>query len=170
MESTLTALQERLNKAKAKREKSRISHENWGNECDRIAIAISVLAEMSGDSLDSKAAPVRSTPSQKVVRDALGRGKENALSPLEIYEIVRKVPGFENDVNYVRTTLWRLGRDRVIGNAQGRYWHFADSENTLDNKDIEEGAADNDDAGVIEQQGEAVQFDPDLDDDSDLPF
>jgi hypothetical protein len=120
----ISELESRLKKVQMKAEKAKIAFESACNEATRLETALSVIREMIG----GKGAPSEGSPEltdrQRFVFNALKIGQNNALSPVEVYQAATDYAGFEGDVNYVRTTLWRLANKGQIGGAGGTYWRY----------------------------------------------
>lgn len=128
----ISELESRLKKSQIKAEKAKTAFESASSEVARLETAISVIREMIG----GKGAPSDGSPDltdrQRFVFNSLKIGQNNALSPVEVYQAATDYAGFEGDVNYVRTTLWRLANKGQIGSAGGAYWRYeAENANAL---------------------------------------
>jgi hypothetical protein len=128
----IAELETRLKKAQSRAEKAKIALESASIEVTRLETALSVIREMSGNNAPSTAAVGNLTQKQQIVINSLKYGQNNAMSPVDIYQVASGDPAFNGDVNYVRTTLWRMADKGAIGGANGTYWkHSPNSTNEL---------------------------------------
>lgn len=120
-------LESRHKKAQSRALKAKAAFESATKEALRLETALSVVREIMGVS-DMPSDSVGSlSEKQKILINSLKYGENNAMSPIDIYAIASSDPSFNGDVNYVRTTLWRMANKDNIGSANGTYWRFDDS-------------------------------------------
>lgn len=120
----VTELETRLNKAKIRRDKAKSAYESATTEVGRLETALSVISEMAGTSKQPVTTVGGLTLKQRAVVDSLNFGQKRALSPVDVFQLAASNEAFDGDVNYVRTTLWRMADKGAIGSANGTYWKF----------------------------------------------
>lgn len=159
-------LESRLKKAQIRAEKAKSAYESAANEAVRLETTLSVVREIIGVSDAPNVSGGSLSAKQKILVNSLKYGENNAMSPIDIYAIASSNPSFNGDINYVRTTLWRMANKHSIGSANGTYWRFDDSLRTQPPSPYSSEAFVMSD----EQAGEPDinQWDSDLDEDS--PF
>lgn len=159
----ISELETRLRKVQARAEKARIAFESASAEVVRLDTALSVVREMiGGKSVPSDGSP-ELTDRQRFVYNSLKLGQNNALSPVDVFQVAKDHAGFEGDVNYVRTTLWRLANKGQIGGAGGTYWRFSGETNVVE---VDEFTALS--TELPPQSAIHPQWDDDID--SEIPF
>ena len=159
----ISELESRLKKMQTKAERAKIAFESTSAEVARLETALSVVMEMIG----GKSAPSDGSPEltdrQRFVFNSLKIGQNNAMSPVDVYQVAKDHAGFEGDVNYVRTTLWRLANKGQIGGASGAYWRFFSETNAGVTDEFAALAAELPPQPILQ-----TQWDDDLD--SETPF
>lgn len=159
----ISELESRLKTMQGKAEKAKIAFESASAEVARLETALSVVREMFGGKIASNDGSPELTDKQRYVFNALKIGKNNAMSPVDVFQVTKSHAGFEGDVNYVRTTLWRMANKKQIAGANGAYWRFT-SETNADVADAFAALA----AELPPQPIIQAQWDDDLD--SEVPF
>ncbi len=89
-------------------------------DLERLETARAVVRELSG-SASAASSLGTLTKGQSAIYEVLPSGKEQGLSPVQVYELCKQ-DGARLHVDYVRTTLWRLAQNGVIKSADGKYW------------------------------------------------
>jgi hypothetical protein len=120
----VTELESRLRKAQSKALKAKAAFDAATEEAARLETALSVIQEVMGGSPTQSAGKGTLTRKQHILFSALKFGQNNAQSPIDIYQSIKGDPAFDGDVNYVRTTLWRMADKGMIGSSNGAYWGF----------------------------------------------
>ena len=158
----ISELESRLKKAESRASKAKAAFDAATAEALRLETALSVVREMIGTPTATAQSGGNLTSRQQIVVNSLKFGQNNALSPVDVFQVASENFSFEGDVNYVRTTLWRMADKGVIGNANGAYWRFPP-------------AASNGEEGKIESPSvspalphQRAPWDDDLD--SEIPF
>ena len=159
----ISELESRLRKMQTKAEKARIAFESASSEVARLETALSVVREMAGGLVAPSEGSSGLTQRQRFVFNSLKIGQNNAISPVDVYQAAKCHVGFEGDVNYVRTTLWRLANKGQIGGAGGTYWRFASETKAESDDKLAELSADFPVQPIIH-----ASWDDDLD--SEIPF
>ena len=120
-------LEARLKKAKNRAERAKNVLDSASSEVSRLETALSVFREISGSLTPSTSPSSNLTQKQKIVINSLKYGQSRAMSPVDVYQLASSDNAFDGDVNYVRTTLWRMADKGSIGGANGTYWKYLDS-------------------------------------------
>lgn len=147
----ISELETRLKKAKMRRDKAKTAYESAATDVGRLETALSVILEITGTLKQPTTTGGGLSLKQRVVVDSLKFGQNQALSPVDVYQSAARNDAFDGDVNYVRTTLWRMADKGVIGSANGTYWKYPelvenDEPEPLphfggDPEDVEEGSS-----------------------------
>ena len=157
-------LETRLKKAKNRAEKTKNALDSASSEVSRLETALSVFREISGNLTPSASPSSNLTQKQKIVIKSLKYGQSNAMSPIDVYQLALLDNAFDGDVNYVRTTLWRMADKGSIGGANKTYWKYLDSaEVEIPDPSLLSGGHGN-------NNGEASDIGSWDDDDSEAPF
>lgn len=162
----ITELENRLKKAQNRAEKAKSAHESASNEVVRLETALSVFREISGEPATNASPSGSLTRKQQIVVNSLKFGQNNAISPIDVYQVASTDQAFDGDVNYVRTTLWRMADKGSIGSANGVYWRWPDAE------EVREAIVlpPQDWMDLPESDSQESQFSKPWDDDSEAPF
>jgi hypothetical protein len=163
----ISELELRLKKAENRAEKAKIAFDSATREASRLATALSVIREMSGNVAPSTTSSGQLTNKQQIVVNSAKYGQENAMSPINIYQLASLNDGFDGDVNYVRTTLWRMAERGAIGSANGKYWRWPESDEST-KADVVLPPS-NEWGGSSDEQEDNDSFGS-WDDDSEVPF
>ena len=121
-------LESRLKKAQSRVIKAKAAYDSATTEVSRLETTLSVVREMMGATETTSQGGGNLTSRQQIVVNSLNFGQNNALSPVDVFQVASGDASFEGDINYVRTTLWRMADKGVIGNANGAYWRFPPDE------------------------------------------
>ena len=159
----ITELETRLNKAKIRRDKAKVAYESATTEVGRLETTLSVVSEMAGTSKQPATTVGGLTLKQRVVVDSLNFGQNSALSPVDVYQLAASNEAFDGDVNYVRTTLWRMADKGAIGSANGTYWKYPELIANDERESFSHFGSDSD------ESEDSTSFQP-WDDDSEAPF
>lgn len=160
----IAELEARLKKAQSRAFKAKSAFDVATAEAARLETALSVVREMMGPSVAVPQGAANLTSRQQVVVNSLKFGSNNAMSPVEVFAVAAGNSSFEGDVNYVRTTLWRMADKGVIGNSSGAYWRFP----------VDEAVSV--ESAILDAQNSSVVRSPEVpdtslwDDDSEIPF
>ncbi|MEQ1687724.1 MAG: hypothetical protein ABL874_04040 [Sphingopyxis sp.] len=119
-------LEVRLKKAKSRAEKARIAFDSATSDVTRLETTLSVVKEIMGGSTTPATTNGSLTKKQQILFNAMKIGQNNAMQPSEIYSVASQNCEFGSDINYVRSTLWRMASDGVIGSANRTYWRIAE--------------------------------------------
>jgi hypothetical protein len=157
-------LEVRLKKAKIRAEKAKSALESASGEVARLETTLSVIREMSGSLAQPASIGGNLTQKQQIVINSLKYGQAYAMSPIDIYQLASAEKTFGGDVNYVRTTLWRMADKGFIGGANGTYWKYPESVQNDDPKTILDSDERRSDVG------EVSTFNSWDDEGSDVPF
>ena len=122
----VSEIEARLKKAQARADKARTALDGASAEIARLETALSVVRELMGTNSSISSPESNLTVRQQFVINSLKFSQTNAMSPVEVYQVASANSGFEGDVNYVRTTLWRMADKGQIGSANGAYWRFSE--------------------------------------------
>ena len=160
----ISELESRLKKAESRASKAKAAFDAATAEALRLETALSVVREMIGAPTAASQSGSSLTSRQQIVVNSLKFGQNNALSPVDVFQVASANPSFEGDVNYVRTTLWRMANKGVIGNANGAYWRFP-----LDEHSDEEMASRSTTGSSVHSTSGLQSFAP-WDEDSEVPF
>jgi hypothetical protein len=123
----ISELETRLKKAQSRAEKAKAAYEAAHAEAVRLDTALSVVREMMGASVVANSSGGSLTVKQQILINSLKIGQNNAMSPAEVFNAASKDRAFDGDVNYVRTTLWRMADKGAVGSANGAYWKYPES-------------------------------------------
>ena len=162
-------LEDRHRKAVSRAAKAKSAHENAQIELERIETALEVVREMTGPSSGAVSSGGDLTKKQQVVINSLKIGQNNAMSPVNIFRVASNDTSFDGDVNYVRTTLWRMAGKGAIGGANGVYWRFEEETQSVTSEPIASASVAPAEMSGRHRIPSTVESDT-WDDDSAVPF
>ena len=133
MIDVMSLLKDRRAKAEGKVSRAIKALETARNELADLIAAERVMAEITGESVELKAAGTQGTDRDREIAKLLNVGADNATSPAELYPVYVEATGDNLNLDAFRTALWRLQKKAVQGSESnwtvksenGRYWREA---------------------------------------------
>lgn len=133
MIDVMSVLKEKRSKTEAKVARAAKVLETAKKELDDVIAAERVMAEITGESIDSGDAVQSVSERDREITKLLGVGEEEARSPLELHAAYAECTGDQINLDAFRTALWRLQKKAIRGenkvwsvkSVNGRYWRAA---------------------------------------------
>lgn len=131
----MTLLKDRRAKAESKLARAAKALELAKKELADLQAAERVMAEITGESPDTRAATNTISDRDKEIAKLLEVGSEAAISPVDLYPRYLDATGDKINLDAFRTALWRLQKKAIQGDERlwivrsdsGKYWREAAS-------------------------------------------
>ncbi|HYD12813.1 MAG TPA: hypothetical protein VEC11_08190 [Allosphingosinicella sp.] len=132
MIDVMAALKDRRAKAEAKVLRASKALDSAKKELEDVAAAERVMADITGESVEVKAASGATSERDKDIAKLLGLTLEDAKTPAELYPLYVEEHGGALNLDAFRTALWRLQKRVIQGSEKswtvksqnGRYWRM----------------------------------------------
>lgn len=136
MSDVMTLLKDRRAKAESKLARAFKALELAKKELADLQAAERVMAEITGESLDTKASTGTNSDRDKEIAKLLEVGVDAAISPADLYPRYLDATGDTINLDAFRTALWRLQKKAIQGDKglwvvrsdSGKYWREAASD------------------------------------------
>ena len=137
MSDVMSLLKDRRAKAEGKVSRAIKALELARKELADLQAAERVMAEITGESPDTKGATNSISDRDKEIAKLLEVGADAAISPVDLYPRYLETTGDTINLDAFRTALWRLqkksiqGEERlwIVRSDSGKYWREAASDN-----------------------------------------
>jgi len=129
----MALLKERKAKATSKLARARKALESAEKELADVAAAERVMADITGESTDSRPSEVGVSGRDIAIAKLIPTDPTTAMSPAELYPFYVSESGDDINLDAFRTAVWRLQKKTIRGTEKswivkadsGRYWREA---------------------------------------------
>lgn len=140
MNDVMALLKDRRAKAESKLARAVKALELAKKELADLLAAERVMAEITGESPDTKSSAGPISDRDKEIAKLLEIGSEGATSPIDLHPRYVEATGETINLDAFRTALWRLQKKTIQGDERtwvvrsenGKYWREATSSDTDD--------------------------------------
>jgi hypothetical protein len=144
MMDVMAALKDRKAKAEGRVARATKALESYKKELADVIAAERVMAEITGESVETKGPTAATSDRDRDIAKLLGTHSDDAKSPAELYPMYVSAHGTDLNLDSFRTALWRLQKKVVQGEEKnwavradgGRYWRIAVRDEFTDFDDI----------------------------------